>query len=85
MIRFFGIIFFLFFSTFILGQDEILSPLETNLSGGYKKLLKRSKTIDSLIVYTTDTLKIPIFDVKWLFFLSQCYYQISQFDDVKFF
>ena len=30
-------------------------------------------------------LKIPIFDVKWLFFLSQCYYQIWRFDDVYFF
>jgi hypothetical protein len=62
MIRFFGIIFFLLFSTTILGQDEILSPLETNLSGAVKKYVKRSKTIDSLIVYSTDTLKIPIFD-----------------------
>ena len=27
-------------------------------------------------------LKIPIFDVKCLFFLSQCYYEFSGFNDI---
>ncbi len=62
MIRFFGIIILIFFFNNIFGQEEILSPLETNLSGVLKKSNKRSKTIDSLIIYSTDTLKIPIFD-----------------------
>ena len=30
-------------------------------------------------------LKIPLFDLKWLFSQSQCFYQNSQFDDVQFF
>ena len=26
---------------------------------------------------------VPIFDIKWLFSLSQCCYQILQFDDIS--
>ena len=37
-----------------------------------------------LIFFLID-LKIPIFDLKWLFSQSRCSYQISQFGDVQFF
>lgn len=56
---------FLFFvlTQFILfAQEEVLSPLETNLSGYSPLKTKRLKTIDSLIIFRTDTLKLPIFD-----------------------
>lgn len=59
----FCFLFFIFLISINLSaQTEVLSPLETNLSGTSKQKIKRGKTIDSLIIYSTDTLKIPIFD-----------------------
>jgi hypothetical protein len=56
-------IFFIFFSVFIslvsYSQVEKVSYLETNLSGK-KAFKKRSGNLDSIFVYTTDTLSLPI-------------------------
>ena len=61
--RFFYL-FFLFPLTSLssVAQDEILSPLETNLAGFKVENLKRYKSIDSIIIYSVDTLNLPIFD-----------------------
>jgi len=58
----FFVILFLLTSTKLVAQDEILSPLQTNLVGTSQNATKRNKSIDSLIIYSVDTLKLPIFD-----------------------
>ena len=61
--RFFWIlILFTFTCLNIVAQEEVLSPLETNLSGEKMNGIKRSKSIDSLIIYSVDTLQLPVFD-----------------------
>ena len=60
--RCFIIVFFFLIYNQIFSQSEILSPLETNLAGKKTSLPKRKLTIDSLIVFSTDTLSLPIFD-----------------------
>ncbi len=59
--RFCVLLFFFLLNVNLFAQDEFLAPLETNLAGGTSNI-KRQQTIDSLIIYSTDTLKLPIFD-----------------------
>ncbi len=56
------IVLFSLTSLKLVAQDEILSPLETNLAGASNNKIKRNKSIDSIILYSVDTLKLPIFD-----------------------
>lgn len=56
------VIVFFTSSIHLIAQDEVLSPLETNLAGAVKRPVKRYKTIDSTIIYSVDTLHLPIFD-----------------------
>ena len=58
----FFVVLFSLTSLKLVAQDEILAPLETNLAGTSHKNIKRNKSIDSLIIYSVDTLKLPIFD-----------------------
>ena len=61
--RFFWIlILFTFTCLNFVAQEEVLSPLETNLSGEKLDGIKRIKSIDSLIIYSVDTLQLPVFD-----------------------
>jgi hypothetical protein len=59
---FYSLVLISFFCFNIVAQNEILSPLETNLSGYNQMETKRVKSIDSLIIYSVDTLQLPIFD-----------------------
>lgn len=56
------IVLFSLTSLKLVAQDEILSPLETNLAGASNNKIIRNKSIDSIILYSVDTLKLPIFD-----------------------
>ena len=58
----FFVVLFSLTSLKLVAQDEILSPLETNLAGTSLNNIKRNKSIDSIIIYSVDTLKLPIFD-----------------------
>lgn len=58
----FFVVLFSLTSLKLVAQGEILSPLETNLAGTSGNNIKRNKSIDSIIIYSVDTLKLPIFD-----------------------